>query len=236
LSSNNVVNWTRRAQIYHEVINLVGGAEDVAAASYLKAVELEPNNPFILASLARLYLSIADRAHSFKTSEQVDLAKQAAASETSSLASAEDYLRQAITLKNDYATAHYYLAAVYERQGRLKEAAGRLEALRDQIQNNLGLGFQLSMMYLRLEDYPSAKAELERLLKLAPNYSNARWYLATIYEVEGNLAAAIAEVEKVAVLNPDNQAVAFRLENLRAGLLAAQMPEPVEEGEAAETE
>ncbi|MFH1253045.1 MAG: tetratricopeptide repeat protein [Candidatus Uhrbacteria bacterium] len=230
LAPNNVSNWLQRGNVYRDVLVLVSGAEDVAASSYLKAMSLEPQNPSLVTNLARLYITIADRARSLKASENKELAATAVESEKTSLASAEQYLNQAVALKGDYAPAHYYLAAVFERQGKLAEAAARMAALRDYSPLNVGLGFQLSMLYVRLQNYDLAQKELERIVGLAPNYSNARWFLASMYEIKGDLAKAIEQVSEVAKANPDNQSVKDRLAKLQAGQLTTNVPTPVEEG------
>ena len=71
---------------------------------------------------------------------------------------------------------------------------------------------------------------------LNENYSNARWYLASMYEINGDLSAALAQIEKVAEANPDNELVAERLAQLRAGNSTTSIPAPVEEGEESATE
>ncbi len=235
LEPSNVSNWSVRGNVYREVLSLVTGAEDYAAASYMKASELEPLNPVHKTNLGQLYLIVADRARALKTAEDENFAAQAAASEKTSLASAEEAFQAAITLKGDYAPAHYYLAAVFERQGRLDEATARLVALRNYAPLDVGLGFQLAMLYLRLENYDAAQTELERIVGLAPNYSNARWYLASMYEIDGDLAKALEQVEAVAELNPDNEVAQTRLGKLRAGELTTRIPTPVEEGEESAT-
>lgn len=235
LASSNVSNWLQRGNVYRDVSILVSGAEDVAAASYLKAISLEPKNPAHPTNLARLYITVADRVRSLKASENKELAATAVESEKTSLASAEEYLNQAIAIKGDYASAHYYLAAVFERQGKVADAAARMAALRNYSPLNVGLGFQLSMLYIQLKNYDLAQKELERIVNLAPNYSNARWFLASMYEISGDLDKAIDQVNEVAKTNPDNQLVKNRLEKLQAGQLTTKIPTPVEEGEESAT-
>ncbi len=229
LAPNNSLNWLVRGNTYAEVITLVNGAEDGAAASYQKAMELEPKNPLYQANLGRLHLMVADRARSLKGSENKEVASVAVEAEKTELKAAEESLNKAVELKPDYAVAHYYLAAVYERQGRTADAAGRLAALRQYSPLDVGLGFQLSMLFIKLQQYDAARAELERVVGLSPNYSNARWYLASMYEIKGDLSAAIGQIEKVLELNPENQAVKSRLERLKTGNLTTKIPQPVEE-------
>lgn len=235
LSPNNVSNWIQRGNVYRDVMVVVSGAEDVSAASYLKAMSLEPQNPSHPTDLARLYVLVADRARQMKGSDNKELVATATESEKNALTSAEQYLNQAIALKGDYAPAHYYLAAVFERQGKLNDAAARLAALRNYRPLDVGLGFQLSMLLIRLQNYDLAQKELERVVGLAPTYANARWYLAAMYEISGDLNKAIEQVEKVAETNQDNQAVQSRLAKLKAGELTTKIPNPVEEGSESAT-
>lgn len=230
LEPNNVSNWVVRGSVYRDVMSFVSGAEDFAAATFQQALLLEPNNPSHYVNLGRVHLVVADRARALKSAENAELATTAKQSETDQLAAAEKALMSAIQLKPDYAPAHYYLASTYERQGRLDDAVTRLAAIRNSQPNDIGLGFQLSMMYLRVKKYDLARAELERIVQISPNYSNALWYLASLYELDGDLAKAVAAVEKVAGLNPDNQGVKDRLARLRSGETTAAIPAPVEEG------
>lgn len=236
LEPSNTDNWASRGGVYQQLIALVSGAQDLAAASFVKAMELEPNNPGHVTDLARIYLAVADRNRTLKNSENADLAKQATEAEKEMLTKAEEQLNKAIELKGNYAPAHYYLAAVYERQGRLDDATTRLAALRDYAPLDIGLGFQLSQLYMRQQKYDLAKAELERLIGLNDKYSNARWYLASIDELQGDLKGAIEQVEKVAELNPDNKAVVDRLAKLKAGETTVSNPAPVEEGSGSTTD
>lgn len=236
LEPNAVGNWAVRGAVYRDVMAFVTGAEDFAAATFKQAVALEPLNPSHYVNLARVYVSVSNRARQLKAAENAELAATATQSEIDSLALAEQALMRAIELKPDYAPAHYYLASVYERQDRLDDAVTRLVALRNAKPGDAWLGFQLAMMYIRTERLDLARAELERVTQAVPNYSNALWYLSAIYEKDGDIAKALAAVEKVAATNPDNAAVAARVKRLRSGETSDDIPAPVEEGEEGATD
>jgi tetratricopeptide (TPR) repeat protein len=235
IEPNNVSNWSVRGAIYRDVMSFVQNAEDFAAATYEQAIALEPNSPAHYVNLGRVHLLVADRARALKRAENAELAATAAKSETEQLDAAEAAFLKAIELKRDYAPAHYYLAAAYERQGRLADAVSRLAALRAARPLDVGLGFQLSMLYIRTQNFDKAQAELESVIATSPNYSNALWFLASLYELDGDLAKATDMVEKVAELNPGNKLVAERLERLRSGQATTAIPGPVEEGEESAT-
>ncbi len=221
LEPNNVNNWLQRGNVYRDVMELVGGAEEVATALD-EVAELEPANPIHPTNLARLYLMVADRAAALKTTEGQTEAGAA-------LTTAEQYLNQALELKDDYALANYYLAAVYERQDKLAEAIAYVVNLREQLPNDFGLAFRLAMLYLENHDLTAAKKELEEIIAKSPDYSNAYWYLGKIYENEGDLVKATEMVAQVVMLNPDNEQVKSKLEALKAGQTSSEIVEPVAE-------
>lgn len=230
IEPNNVSNWVVRGSVYRDVMSFVSNAEDFAAATFQQAIALEPSNPSHYVNLGRVYLVVADRAHQLLSSDNAELAKTAAQSETDQLAAAEKALLAAIDLKPDYGPAHYYLAATYEREGRMDDAISRLVALKNASPNDIGLGFQLAMLYIRSEYNDLARVELERILLVSPNYSNALWYLSALYERNGERDRAIEMAERVEELNPDNAAVLRRVEQMKAGQAVAAIPAPVEEG------
>ena len=90
-------------------------------------------------------------------------------------------------------------------------------------------------MYYRDDRKNDAIGLLEAVVTLSPNYSNARWYLAAMYEEKGNLDKAIEQIEKVKELNPDNTLVTQKLDELQKkkspppATPEGQLPPPVEQ-------
>ena len=225
-----VSNWTMLGSVYRDVMNFATGAEDLAASAFMNAIRLEPNNPENYTNLGRVYLTVADKAKALKNSENAELAATAVEQEVTLLASAEEMFTKAVELKADYAIAHYYLAATYERQGKMDDAAARMVALYNYRPTDTGVAFQLSLLLLRLEEYDAAQQVLENIVGLSPNYSNALWYLSAVYELQGDLDGAIEVTRRVAELNPGNELVNARLDLLLSGGSVEEIPEPVEEG------
>lgn len=231
IEPNRVANWVMLGSVYRNLMPYVQNAEDQAANAYTNAIKLEPTNPSHRTELGRVYLTIAERAKNLKTAKSADLAKSATEQEQKNLTSAEQMFMAAIQLKRDYLPAHYYLAAVYERQGKLDDAMARLEAISKTAPNDVGVGFQLAQMYIRLQKYDLAQKELERIIVVSPKYSNALWYLASVFELENNPAKAVENVRKVVGLNPDNKVAKQRLEKLEAGERTISVPEPIQSGQ-----
>ena len=228
-SSHNSANWAARGYFYRELMNYVPNSQSQAATSYNQAISYSPSNPVYYTDLGRVHMAVAARARVLKPAKDAKLAQQAAEAEVTQLAEAEKNFRQAITLKNDYSLPHYYLAAVLERQGRVQESVDQMAALAKQNPMDLGLGFELSQLYLRRGDLDKAQVELERLLALSPDYSDVLWYLASVYELKNNRLKAIEILEQVVKLNPDNTDVKKRLDDVKAGKKTVEMPQPISE-------
>ena len=229
LEPNEVNNWTIRGLLYRDLMNFAPDAQNVAVPSFLRAAELEPKNPEHMTNIGRVYLTLADRARQLTGAEDKTLAEDAKKKVTENLKTAEDYFGKALALKADYAPAHYQIAAVYERQGKLKEASDRLAALRSIDPYNVGLGFQLGLLYMNTKQLDQAQAEFERILSLSPKYSNAMWYLASVAELKKDREKAISLVEQVVELNPESSVAKDRLKKLKAGQTTTRLPEPLEE-------
>lgn len=228
LGPNNVANWELRGDVYREVSPLVSDAPAFAVASYQTAIALSPTNPRYEVSLARAYLAQADVLQPLIDGDDKELASQAQAQADAAITQAETALNTAIALKSDYASARYYLAFVQEREGKLADAVRSMELVRATNASDVGVSMQLALLYLRQGKNALAKAELERAIALVPNYANAHWYLASILEDEGDIDGALAALNVVLSLNPDNETVAKRIAALEAGKVAATLPEPLE--------
>ena len=230
LGGSDAANWATNGLIYRELMPFIPNAQNYAASMYVKALELEPNNPAYQTDLARVYLAVADRAQALQDVKDIDAETKATAvaNEIEDLRLAAESLELAIRLKPDYAPAHYYLAATYERQGDLEAAAKRLAALSKVQPNDVGLGFQLSVIYLKMEKQAEAEAELKRILVIYPDYSNAMWYLAAIKAGAGEAEEALVLLRKVLALNPNSDAVKQSIENLTNGDVTSGVPEPID--------
>jgi len=223
ISKNDVVNWNNLGFIYRNLISLVGGAEDWAIDSYQKAVELEPKNPYIFNEMGLIYLAQADL---LTKSGKEEGAKE-------NLAKAKESFQRAIDLKSDYAPAHFQLAMIYQREGKVKEAISKLEETKLIVPLDKGLAFQLGLLYYNDNQLEKAKAEFLRAISIDENYSNVRYFLGLIYDKEGKKDLAIEQFEKIEKLNPESQEVKKILANLREGKSALEgigpLQPPIEE-------
>ncbi|MDP2641614.1 MAG: tetratricopeptide repeat protein [Candidatus Yanofskybacteria bacterium] len=205
VADQNVANWIVQGFIYR---NLIGaeGADAFAIASYERAAELEPASPFSWTEIGRVRILQAQQATDKDTFFEMAL---------------ED-LQKALELKQDYAPAHYLVAAVREQQGQVEEAIVKLEDAKRAAPRDIGLAFQLGSMYRTQKNLTAAAQEFRRALQIDPEYANARYMLGLVYDEQGEKDLAIAEFERVAAANPDNGDLPRILQNLRQGLPALE--------------
>lgn len=236
LSPRNVQNWSSLAGMYRDLMAIAEGAIDAAQASYEKASELEPNNPTYYTELGKIRSDVSQGLKANLESIEDEEQKATTAARVAELeAQATENFNKAIELKGDYGPAHYWLAIHHQRLGKTEEALARLQALRNATPDDLGVGLQFALLAFQADEKAVAIAELERLIALSPDYSNARWYLSAMYEDAGRIEDAIAQVEKIAEVNPEDPNVSARLDALR-GVGAEPEPEEAMEGEAMEGE
>jgi len=216
----NVANWIIRGFTYQKVIGILGKAEDWAITSYTEAAELDPLSPEIFSEIGRVYLAKADMlAQQGKTKES---------QENQELA--KNYFQKAIEVKSDYAVARYMLAMVDIKEGKIQEAAGKLEETQQLVPLDAGVAFQLGVLYYNNNQIDQAQTQFERAVWIDPNYANARYFLGLIYDRKGNKKLAIEQFEIIEKFNPDNQEVKKILDNLRnnkqalEGIIPGQPP------------
>ena len=208
----NVANWNIRGSIYRNMIGILGGADNWALSSYERAMELEPVNPYIPTEIGRIYLTMSD---SFSQQQREQ-------ERTQSLLRARQIFEKAISLKPDYAPALFQIAMIDIREGKLKEAIAKLGETKQVAPFDIGLAFQLGLIYYNDEQLDKAKSEFERAISIDPNYSNARYFLGLILDKFGVKQEAILQFEKIQEFNPGNQELERILTNLRSGKSALE--------------
>ena len=212
LSPKDASNWILRGQIYRGLVSIINGASEWAETSYNKALEFEPSNPFVYLELGRLYVNRADA-----IVEQAKKDEEAKKKWNEYMSNAIKNFDKAITLKPNYASAHFEEALIYDRLGKSKEAIAKMEINKKLLPNDSGIAFQLGVLYYKAENYDKAKAEFLRAVALDDNFSNARYFLGLLYDKEGKRADAIDQFDRIAKLNPDNEQIKQILANLNEG-------------------
>ena len=193
VNSGNASGWRLLGQVYELVIPYVGGAAEAAAGSYTEAITRAPTDPVLRDDAARVHMILGD------------------------YVKAREQLGEAVRLKPDYAAAHFRLAQISIVKNNVEEAIANTERAALSAPNDVGVLFQLGLLYYQQDRHREARQIFERTEQLNENYSNARYFLGLIYAAADDNARAIEQFEKIQALNPDNAELNVILQNLRAG-------------------
>lgn len=137
-----------------------------------------------------------------------------------SLIKAEEAFRQAIVLKEDYATAYYQLVLTIEQSGNAAKAIEELEKTLQKFPANLTFKFELGRMYFNVNRVDEAARQFQDILVVVPNHANSRFSLALSYERLGKLQRALEEYRKVAELSPGNESINAKIREIEGTLSA----------------
>lgn len=220
----NVDNASNLASVYQSIMSFTQGADEFAISAYRQALSLEPNNPIFMNEIGKIYVLRSD---AYRTDiDDVDQAKREEATKNvaAELEQAAMWFNQSTTAKPDYAAAHFNLGLAYERQGKLPDAIRKLEEVLSVNREDVNVAFQLAILYYANGNKDAARSLFEQIVQSTPNFANARWFLATIYEEAGEYDKAIAQIEGVKATNADNQTVGARLQQLQAAKTAKENP------------
>lgn len=194
LYPSNYQNWLALGNLYAQAVPLgVEGAYESAKTAYMKAQELNPTNPQIPFILA-----------------QLDIANK-------NMKGAQEYLKAAIALKQDYTAAIFLLSQLEVQQGNVKDALASALAAAYFAPNDPNVLFQVGILYAAQNDLTNAAAALSAAVMANPQFANARYFLSAVYAKQGNFTAALEHMEAIASMSAENaDAVATQLAALKA--------------------
>ncbi len=194
VNGRNYENWMELGRVYEAVVPLkIEGAYESSLSAYNEALKRNPQNPAIYLTMARLESAKGDNA---KSKENVS---------------------KALSLKNNYTEAIFFLSQIQAKEGNLKEAISSVEAASIISPDDPAIFFQLGLLLYNNKEYKKAVTALEKALALNPSYANAKYFLGLSYDKTGNDEGAIAQFASLKETNPDNAEVASILKNLKAG-------------------
>lgn len=194
IDPNNHYNYLAEARISEIGASLkIPNAYENAMNAYGKAVTVNPFNPGIFLSVARLEASQG------KPTE------------------AQQNIGRALQLKSNYIDAIYLLSQIQVASGQLDEALVSTQVALSLTPGEPLLHFQLGLLLYNAKNYTESIKAFEKAVELNKEYANARYFLGLSYARMGRNADAIAQFEELAKTNPENQEVAFILDNLVNG-------------------
>lgn len=195
LNASDYQSWILLGNLYAQAVPLgVSGAYDSAKTAYLKAQELNPSNPQIPYILAQLNIANKDTK------------------------AAQEDLKAAIALKQDYTAAIFLLSQLEVQDGNVKDALASALAAAYFTPNDPNILFQVGILSAASGDYPGAVAALSAAVAANSQFANARYFLSAVYAKQGNLKSALEEMQAIAGMSAENaEAVASQLATLKEG-------------------
>lgn len=193
---NNVATWEYLATMYVNARSIAPEANNWTIGALEKAIALEPTNPLFHIALGNAKLF--ERRYT----------------------EAKEDFEKAISLKVNLLDGYLRLAMLKETQNDINGAIAALEkGLNYGAQDPVYL-FQLGRYYFNRAqkgDYDLAQMAFERAISLNPNYSDALYALALLFEKRGNSVEALKFYQKVLNLNPGNAEIKKKIDKLSGG-------------------
>ena len=220
LHPRNPQHWFVLGQLYELVIPFgASGADQDADAAYARAAAEDPTNPDVPLARARVMLTVADLLTlRIGETRSGDERSRLEALRKEAFAKARKFLADGVLkLKPDYAAAHFLLAQIAIRENNLAEAIRNTENTARLAPADIGVLFQLGVLYYRAERFDDAKAAFNEAVRQNDSYANARYFLGLIWDRQGDREAALSQFQKIAALNPDNEEVKRIIANIAAG-------------------
>lgn len=191
LQPHHVIAWENLGVIYREMSGVAGGALDWGLKSFETALQYDPVNPALYTEIGKMYVLKADNEN------------------------AKSQFNKAIETKQDYAEAYIQLAMILEKENGLADAIAKLEGLIERNPLNVDGRFQLGRLYFNAKQAQKAIEQFQLVTLLVPDYSNAYYALGVAFASQGDTQNAITAFARVLQLNPGNQDVIQKLNELR---------------------
>jgi len=205
--SSDPRNWNTLGNMYAALVPAeVEGAYERSLEAFVEARRYDPQNPLHLLVMSQL-AAVAGKE-----------------------AEARGYLTEAIALKQNYTDAIFFLAQLDIAAGNTEAALQATRAVVTLEPQNPVRFFQLGVLQYSDGQVAEAAASLERAVLLNPEYANARYYLALVYDALDRQDDARTQLARILRSNPDNPLVMDLLSRLERGeSLAERAPAQVDE-------
>ncbi|MFA5133784.1 MAG: tetratricopeptide repeat protein [Patescibacteria group bacterium] len=194
LAPNDAAAWDFLSSMYATARPLSSNANSFVISALEKAISLEKTNP-------RLYLELGKAKVMQKDFK-----------------GGRDALEKAIALKSNYVLGYSTLSQLDELEAKVNESIEHMSVGAALSPNDPTLIFNLGRLYYnraKQDDLVRAEQLFLLALSLNPNYSDALWSLGVLYERKGRASEALELYKRVQKLNPDNQEVKKKINNLQ---------------------
>ena len=175
--------------IYRDIAPFSPDSYNLAALAFAEAAKREPSNPVLYLELGKARLAAGDNAGAISA------------------------LRQAVALKDGYADADLNLARAYTADSQENKA---LDILNRLVRENPGIEvfYEQGHAYFNQKNYELAIKSFRQVITLDPLHANALYSLGLALEATGQYDEALSYYKKVQDLNPTNEEVRQKIEDL----------------------
>lgn len=181
------LNWGFLGQLWFVVSGVSADVRDAAIEQATEAVNVakqyDPKNPEYRLLEAQIAVQAGD------------------------LLAAREAAVEAVRLKPDYTASLNFLAQLDISEGNTEAAIETVRAMIQLEPNNSARYYQLGILYSSLGETDRVVEAMEAAVARDQAYANARYILALGYIDQGRRADAVAQLEIVRDLNPDNAGV-----------------------------
>lgn len=205
LMPNDVLATEALGLIYENASIYATDALPKAEEMYLRALELEPQNPLFSIKLGQIKRLAAD-------------GKQDGAEKTALLNEAKAFFDEAVKKKADLGIAHYNLAVV---SSRMKDYDAAIQSTSQAIRlapSNLSFRYNLGLLYQERNgegDRAQAEGLYKQVLDANDRLIDVRLSLGLLYELQGKRDAAMEQYEKILSLIPEDEKAAANIQQTR---------------------
>ncbi len=148
---------------------------------------------------------------------------------------ARGLVMQAIALKPNYTEAIFLLSQIDISTGDVKKAIETTIALVQLEPQNPARYYQLGVLYAADGNRTGAIAAFSEAISRESTFANALYLRALEYVRDGKTIEAVADLEKVRDLNPDNASISGLIDQVRTGILTGDVSSVQETIPEAET-
>lgn len=220
LNPLNYLNYQLAGFIYESMIGYAQGSFEEALKYYNSALDFSTNNPLIHYFIARSYYrQILSQVQKFAANQSTNVNNEPLQVFLSSyIARGELSLRKALEIKPLFTEAHILLGDFRVLANKIDEAI-QSYASSAFLNPNPQIYYQLGALYYwQKKDLARAKVNLLKSIELLPNYSDARYLLALIYNEENNFQEALKHLEVIELHNPNNPIISEMIKNIKLKL------------------
>lgn len=189
ISPYSVIPEETLAVVYRELSPYANTTLAPGITAFEKAVQLEPTNPVLITELGKL--------------------REANGDSNGAVAEYE----KALSLKNDYKEAQFFLGKAYEDKEEWDKALGYFQELIGEY-NSSSLNYEIGRTYFNKKNYSEAIKYFQDVLSASPNNINAVYSIGLSFEAAKEYEQALFNYNKALKIDPNNQEIKDRAKKM----------------------